>query len=127
MNTKRFIPLFLTLIIFFANKGNAQYLLLDSTLTVSSPMTFDSVRILSNGNLVADDSIAVLGNMMIDSGGVITHSQRLLSGLRLNVLGTLEIKSGGMIDVNGKGLLGGHRGGLFRKSGETYGSGDTIV
>ncbi|MDI6766578.1 MAG: hypothetical protein QME52_07125, partial [Bacteroidota bacterium] len=82
------------------------------------------VTLIKDGAFGVNDTINAL---MIDSGGVVTHSQRLLAGMQLDVVGTLEIKSGGMIDVNGKGLLGGRPGGLFGKSGETYGSGDTIV
>jgi hypothetical protein len=57
---------------------------------------------------------------------VVTHSLRLLSGLRLNVLGMLEVKSGGAIDVSGKGLLGGQPS-VVGCRGETFNANDSIV
>jgi len=128
MNAIRYILLILWLTLSFIGSGLTQYLYLDSALTITTPSTFDSVRITSTGILTADDSITVLGNMIIDSGGVVTHSLRLLEGLRLHVIGTLEVKSGGAIDVSAKGLRGGAGGGsLFGKDGEAYDSLDQIV
>ncbi|MCP4411300.1 MAG: hypothetical protein GY808_01820, partial [Gammaproteobacteria bacterium] len=61
------------------------------------------------------------------SGGVVTHSPRLLDGLRLNILGTLDINSGGFIDLNEKGLRGGNNNSAFSSSGETFDSLGNIV
>jgi len=118
---------FILFVIAISSNSTAQYLYLDSALTISTQTTYDSVRITSTGILTADDSIAVLGNMTIESGGVVTHSPRLLSGLRLNVIGTLDVQSGGVIDVNGKGLRGGNNGSIFGCNGETFDASDAIV
>src|SRR5512135_1795783 len=94
-----------------AGSSLAQYLLVADTVHITAITTVDSIRVASGGMLIADDSISARGNMSIDSGGVVTHSQRLLAGLRLHVAGKLTIASGGTIDVSGKGLLGGYQAG----------------
>jgi hypothetical protein len=87
--------------------------------TIGAGVTF-----VKDGTFGESDSIHTL---TILNGGVLTHSSRLLAGLRLNVLDTLDINPGGTIDVSGKGLLGGQPmvgGGR----GEAYNStGDSIV
>jgi len=125
MNATRIIPI-VAMVLTLGTFGTAQYLSLDTTLTISSPTTFDSVRIGQYGVLIADDSIAVLGNMRIEPGGIVTHLTRLVAGLRLKVGGTLEVKSGGAIDVSGKGLLGGQPA-IGGGRGETYNESDSIV
>lgn len=102
-------------------------LILNSALTISVPTTYDSVIIQSGGVLTADDTITVLGNMVIESGGIVTHSLRLESGLILNVTDTLDVQSGGYIDVKAKGLRGGYNGSAFGASGEAFDASDQIV
>jgi len=127
MKATRLLFLLLSLLL-PAGGSFAQYLSVTDSVHITAITTVDSARVASSGVLIADDSIAVLGKMVIDSGGVVTHSQRLLAGLRLHVAGTLAIVSGGAIDVSGKGLLGGYQAGnAFGGSGETFNStGDTI-
>ena len=96
----------LSLIICTAESVLADSVLLDSAMTISSPVTYDSVIIYSRGVLTADAEITVTGSLRIDSGGVLTHSVRNLSGLVLNVLDSLVVMPGGRIDVTGKGLRG---------------------
>jgi hypothetical protein len=91
---------------FLKSEVLAESLTVSTTVTISSPATYDNVLVTSGGVLIADAEITVLGDMTIQSGGVVTHSVRLLSGLQLNVTGTLDVQSGGMIDVSWKGLLG---------------------
>ncbi|MEW5875323.1 MAG: hypothetical protein AB1752_09100, partial [Candidatus Zixiibacteriota bacterium] len=98
-------------------------LIVSGTTQITSPATYDSVVVNSGGTLIADAEITVTGNMRIASGGVITHSSRLLSGLVLDVTGTLDVQAGGLIDLNEKGLLGGS--GIA--PGETYDASDNIV
>ena len=94
--------------------------------TVSFPRdtTVNSIIVQSGGTLTADAAITVLTNMTVLSGGVVTHAVRDTAGLRLNVTGTLDVQSGGLIDVVGRGLLGGQSAGA---SGETYDGTDAIV
>jgi len=82
------------------------------------------VTLIKDGVFGVPDQIA---GILIDSGGVLTHSVRHLNGLVLSVADTLNIRSGGMIDLMAKGLRGGHSGSLFGRDGETYDSTDSIV
>ncbi|MGE5692654.1 MAG: hypothetical protein ACM3YF_02630, partial [Candidatus Zixiibacteriota bacterium] len=117
------IPVF----VFTGGKAAADSLIVTGPVTISSDTTFDSVRVASGGTLTANGQISVLGNMTIQSGGVVTHSFRLLAGLRLNVLGTLDVRAGGLIDLNSRGLLGGDNGSVFGPNGETFNNADAIV
>jgi hypothetical protein len=82
------------------------------------------VTLVKDGMFGTNDSLTTL---TILNGGKITHSSRLLAGLRLRLLDTLEIRTGGAIDVSGKGLLGGHPVGVTGGPGETYNANDSIV
>src|SRR5712664_1746274 len=53
----------------------------------TSPSTYDNVTIQSGCTLSADAALAVTGNMTVESGGIVSHSARLLTGLVLNVTG----------------------------------------
>ncbi len=75
--------------------------------TVDVDMTIDTLTVASGGTLTAQGTLTVTHDMIVRSGGVVTHALRDTAGLRLNVSGTLEVQSGGLIDLNGKGLLGG--------------------
>ncbi|MBI3195588.1 MAG: hypothetical protein HYZ34_14145, partial [Ignavibacteriae bacterium] len=113
-----------------AETSNDGYLLLDSSLTISTPTTFDSVRITATGILTVDDSLTVLGDMVVESGGFVTHSgypTNERNGLQLHVGGTLEVKLGGSINVSGKGLRGGLNGSAYGGIGETYDSLNNVV
>ena len=128
MNQIRCLLTLCAFLLIFTGVAISQYLYLDTALAITSPATFDSVRITSTGRLTAADSVAVLWDMTVDSGGIVTHFVRLLAGLRLSVGGTLTIRNGAAIDVTGKGLLGGgSSGSAFGQSGETYGANDSIV
>ena len=118
--------LFAVLLLTYVSVG-AQDLVVSDSLVISSDTTFDNVRILDGGVLIADAQVDVLMNMLIDSGGVVTHSSRHLDGLILNVTDTLVIHSGGMIDLTAKGLRGGLNGSAFGLDGETFDSTGAIV
>jgi hypothetical protein len=68
-----------------------------------------------------------IGALTVQSGGVVTHSSRLLAGLVLDVTGTLDVQSGGLVDLNGRGLLGGNAGSVGGTNGETYNASDMVV
>jgi len=74
--------------------------------------------------LVKDGAWGATGDelvgLRVESGGVVTHSARLLTGLTLNVAGALEVVSGGAIDVSGKGLRGGGDESAYDGFGESY-------
>ena len=77
----------------------------------------NTVTLVKDGSFGAADQI---GTLTVLSGGVVTHSQRLLAGLVLNVGGTLDVQAGGRIDVSTKGLLGGGNGSAFGNRGEAF-------
>jgi len=120
------------LILFAASRVMAGYapgdsLIVTGSVTINRDTTFKFVRVESGGELTADSAITVTGNMIIQSGGVVTHSTRLLSGLQLNVSGTLEVQAGGLIDLNSKGLRGGNNGSAFGYVGETFDANEEII
>ncbi|MCP4341776.1 MAG: hypothetical protein GY799_23560, partial [Desulfobulbaceae bacterium] len=89
----------------------------NSRLDISS----NSVVIDSSVTLIKDGQFGtsnLINSITINSGGALTHSPRLLSGLVLDVAGTLDIQSGGMIDLNIKGLRGGLNGSIYGTYGE---------
>src|SRR5258706_106030 len=61
--------------------------------------------------------------MIIESGGKLMHSPRLLAGLGLKAK-MLQVQLNGVIDLNGKGLNGGV---APQGAGETYDVNDSIV
>jgi len=81
-----------------------------------------SVTLIKDGTFGTNDSLT---SLTILNGGTVTHSLRLLAGLRLRLLDTLDIRNGGSINVSGKGLLGGHP--VTNGPGETYNENDSIV
>ena len=123
------IAISLLAFLFLSNFTFAQTdtLVVNNQLIISNDTTVAFVHVTSTGILIADGMITVTGDMTIDSGGVVTHTDRDTSGLRLNVTGTLEIKAGGKIDVSTKGLRGGNNGSLFGFNGETFDENDNIV
>ena len=102
------------------------------TLQAGSILNVNAVRV-SGGTLVKDGSFGAtdeIGDLTIQSGGIVTHSVRLVEGLVLNVTGTLDVQVGGLIDVSAKGLCGGRNGSLFGTNGvngETFNESDVIV
>ena len=92
----------------FSATSQAEDLIVSGTLQITSPATYDNVTVQSTGHLTVDAALTVLGNMTIESGGVVTHSVRLVEGLRLDVAGVLDVQAGGSINVGAKGLLGGY-------------------
>jgi len=105
----------------------ADDLVLSTSMTITNDTTFENVTIQAGGILTADAIIVVTNNMTIDSGGIVTHTDRYLAGLELNVLGTLEIQSGGSINVDSRGLNGGGNGSIFGDSAETFDTSGAIV
>jgi hypothetical protein len=93
-------------------------------IITNSAMIGAGVTLVKDGFLGVNDSLT---SLFILNGGTITHSLRLLAGLRLHVLDTLDVKIGGSIDVSCKGLLGGHPIGVTGNPGETYNDNDSIV
>ena len=74
---------------------------------------FDNVYFRRGGFLVTGDTVIVNGTMRIDEHGKLTHFDTTLTfEPRLDLtVGTLEVKATGSIDVDGRGYLGGGRGG----------------
>jgi hypothetical protein len=104
------------------------------TLSIPSGCRLDvatnSVTVGNGMTLIKDGAFGVsdqLASLTIDSGGVVTHSLRLVQGLVLDVAGTLNVRTGGLIDVNAKGLRGGQNGSVFGVDGEAYDAGGQIV
>lgn len=95
----------------------------NDTITVA---TYDNVTVQNGGTLVVNGVLNVRQNMIIESGGMVTHKERFLNGLTLNILGQLEIKAGGNLSGDEKGLLGGWRG-AFGVHGETFDAAGNIV
>lgn len=75
------------------------------TLAVRAPIAFPSTITLA-GTLVADDALAVTGDLTVNAGAVVTHTAKD-GGARLDVTGTLRVNSAGLIDLNGRGLPAG--------------------
>jgi hypothetical protein len=93
-------------------------------IATNSAIIGPGVTLIKDGDFGVNDSLDAL---TIQSGGVATHSSRLLDGLQLKVIGTIDVKSGGLIDVDGKGLLGGRNGSAFGSNGEAFNSTNLIV
>lgn len=100
------------------------FISVDTTITVAS--TFENLTITGTGTLTANAPITVNGDMEIQSGGIVTHSQGLLSGLQLYVGGNLEIQEDASIYASGKGLRGGRNSGNSSADGETYNDEGTV-
>ncbi|MEK7257748.1 MAG: hypothetical protein AAB316_23525, partial [Bacteroidota bacterium] len=88
----------------------------------SQTVAIENGTLIKDGKLGAQDQI---DSLIIESEGVLTHSVRHLSGLKLTVVERLEIKAGGIIDVSAKGLLGGNIG--SNSIGETYDQNGQVV
>ncbi len=94
-------------------------------ITSSRAEIGNGVTLITVGVFGPTDSF---GTLTIDSGGVVTHSNRLEEGVRLNVGGTLTVAEGGAIEVTDKGLRGGGNGSVFGDVAEAYNAtGDTVV
>ncbi|MDD5426300.1 MAG: T9SS type A sorting domain-containing protein [candidate division Zixibacteria bacterium] len=107
-------------------------LYVDGDTTITSESAYDCVCVERTGRLTADAKITVSGNMSIEPGGLVTHSEHNLNGLQLDIGGSLLIKEDstgvGKIDVSGKGLWGGGKAGnTFGERGETININDEIV
>ncbi|GEM_PF-5200740 len=126
---RRTITILIAAVAIFLSTGFAiaQSLIVTGPVTISRDTTFTSVTVESGGILTADGLITVNGDLTIKSGGVVTHSDRLLSGLVLNVTGKLDVQTGGIIDLRGKGLRGGRNGSAFGTHGETYDASNVII
>ena len=85
----------------------------------------DSVILVKDGKFGSNDKIR---KITVESGGIITHSERLIDGLILDADEEINIKEGGLINVSGKGLKGGSNGSSFDCDGESIDpSGNIIV
>ncbi len=100
-------------------KSGTVFLQEGSFLEVNSNLIMigDGVQFIKDGSFNREDSIS---NLSILSGGMLTHSERHLPGLNLNITNTLNIETGGKIDVSRRGLKGGKNGSLFGIDGETF-------
>ena len=63
----------------------ADTLTVAGSVTISTDTTFDYVVVKSTGELTANGAISVTGDMLVESNGRVTHSVRLLDGLRTGV------------------------------------------
>jgi len=126
---QKILLIFAVLFLFF-NSVFAADLILNGSLTINTPTTYDSVVIQSGGILTADDSIIVLGKMIIESGGQVTHSGYPTNGgqgMILTIGDSLIVT--GTIYATGRGLRGaGSNGSQFGSQGEVYDvTGTTVV
>jgi hypothetical protein len=86
----------------FHNTATGLLTVLADTVSVGSGVTF-----IEDGNLRgAGQPADTIGAFTVNSGGMVTHSQGLATGLSFTVTGALTVAAGGAIDVTGKGLLG---------------------
>ena len=92
--------------------------------TISGTATYDNVTVQAGGVLTVDGVLNVNQDMVLESGGVVTHSPRFEDGLHLVVNGILTIHLNGTVNTDGKGLKGGSSGTAF---GEAYDENDMIV
>jgi hypothetical protein len=93
-------------------------------VTANAATIPSGVTLVKDGMFGATDEI---GDLTIQSGGLVTHALRDTAGLVLNVTGTLDVQSGGKIDVSARGLRGGANGSVFGDRGETFDAIGTIV
>lgn len=99
-------------------------LVVADTVTIPGNASYHSIVVQSGGLLTANGLVTVETDVTIQSGGILTHGARNLTGLRVNMGGTLTVASGGLIDVTAKGLTGGTG---APTAGETYDASDAIV
>src|SRR5262249_49790310 len=102
-------------------------LVISSAVTLSQSETHRNVTLQGGGILTVDAPLTVTGDMVIQSGGAVTHSERLLAGLVLSVAGTLDVQSGGAVDASARGLRGGNNGSIFAQRGEVFDTTGAIV
>jgi YD repeat-containing protein len=122
-----------------ANGGNYTTSTFETTNFQSGTVAIDAggrlgvgsgnVTVGSGVTLVKDGALGSsgpdsIGSVTVLSGGLITHSPRLIAGLSLNVTGLLDVQSSGLIDASAKGLRGGQG---VSNSGETFNTVDQIV
>lgn len=84
----------------------------------------NQVILFKDGKFGTDNTI---DDLIILSGGKVSHSQRNLDGLVLNVLDSLIINTGGAIDVSGEGLSGGNQNSAFAQNGEAMKEDDLMT
>ncbi len=123
----RTVRLIIATILCISSAAIADSLTVVGQVTINADTTFEHIRVTSTGVLIGDAAINVSGDMLIESGGIVTHTLRLLEGLRLTVNGTLEIQPDGFIDLNAKGLRGGNNGHQFGIDGEVFDENGMIV
>jgi hypothetical protein len=86
----------------FHNTVTGLLMVLSDAVTVGNLVTF-----IEDGDLRGTGQPAdTIGAFTVNSGGTVTHSQGLATGLSFTVTGALTVNAGGAIDVTGKGLLG---------------------
>ncbi|MCB9284728.1 MAG: hypothetical protein H6563_11685 [Lewinellaceae bacterium] len=105
----------------------AQDLIVNTAVTIGADVTYDNVVVQNGGTLTVNAILTVNDDMVIESGGVVTHSLRNVPGIRLIILDSLVINSGGTINVSSRGLRGGGNGSSFGSHGETFNSQGSIV
>lgn len=94
------------------------------TTRIPSGYTFDNLTIRNDAHVVADNAVQVTGTMLLTGNSILTHSVGNLSGLSITA-NDLRIDPGSIIDVSGRGYLGGtgwHE--LGRTLGGGYGASD---
>lgn len=100
-----------------------------STITNQGTLAFasDELSVSSLLTLVQDGVIkgsartnGFIGALTILPGGLMTHSSKSCRGVQLKVAGSFNVHSNGVIDVSGKGYLGGVSDGVTNVPGETW-------
>jgi hypothetical protein len=128
MKKSIFISCLLVVQFFSWNTLFSQDLVVSDAQTISGTVTYENVTVQDGGVLTVDGVLNVNQDMVVESGGIVTHTLRFFDGLTLNVTGTLDIQSGGKIDVTAKGLRGGEGGGsVFGLRAETFDINGNIV
>ena len=110
---------FILIVALLSVSASAQDLLVDSgDYYIDTPQTYDNVEVWGTGRLFVNALLTVNDDMIVLETGVVTHSQRNLTGLQLDVADTLLVA--GTFDVTAKGLTGGVGGFIGPHEGETY-------
>lgn len=76
----------------------------NSPLVLATPANYASVSVVDGGVLIANAGLTVIGDMIVETGGLVTVDGVVTHVLSLSVGGTLEIEAGGSVDVSAKGL-----------------------
>jgi hypothetical protein len=81
------------------------------TVTIPGGLSFDNIVLRSGARVVADGGLRVLDTLLLGANSTLTHSRGLEAGLQIEAAQVI-VESGSVIDVTGRGYLGGDKTGL---------------